>query len=140
MKLYSKELDIKQLIKVNMSNISIIINILALIMTLSLFLTSILTVVYYFKIVRKIDTILASHGVDKDGFDITWGRFKLYKRAILTPDFFDKDELKERLFDPELFLKKITPIDRKIIKTRAFFSTSFIVTLIFLIIYDSFIK
>lgn len=101
-------------------NIENIVSILAGVMLLSIILYYIITLIYYLKVVRKLDKIILAHGIDKDQFDLFYRRFNYYKKAVFNPKFFT-EKRKHYIFDPKILEGKIKFIDKKIMKTHTFF-------------------
>lgn len=93
--------------------------ILAAFMFLFMLLTIIATFFYYVKVVRKIDKIILTHGIDRDQFDQGYLRFNYYKKAVFNPDFFT-ERRKMYIFDPKIIVGKITITDKKIMKAHTY--------------------
>lgn len=88
---------------------------------LFMLLSIITTFIYYLKVVRKVDKIILSHGIDRDQFDQVYLRFTYYKKAVFKPDFFT-EKRKYYIFDPKILEGKTTPSDKKIMKLHTYFT------------------
>lgn len=100
---------------------------------LFIFLSLISTFIYYLKVVRKIDKIILSHGIDRDQFDQGYMRFTYYKKAAFKPDFFT-ERRKHYIFDPKIIEGKITFTDKKIMKLHTLLYRAALVFLALLVI------
>ncbi|SBS39653.1 hypothetical protein MSP8887_03927 [Marinomonas spartinae] len=60
---------------------------------LFILLSIITTFIYYLKVVRKVDKIILSHGIDRDQFDQVYLRFTYYKKAVFNLIFYRKKKI-----------------------------------------------
>ncbi|SBS25599.1 hypothetical protein MSP8886_00324 [Marinomonas spartinae] len=98
-----------------------IVGIFGFLAFLCLLFAIIMTIIYYFKIVRKIDNVLYKNGIDINNFDLFYARFILYKKAVFQPDVIEK---RKNIFDPKLLSGMITSCDKKIMKWHSYFYRS----------------
>lgn len=100
-----------------------------LVMFGSLLLSIIVHVIYRRYTVRKYDQQLAHAGCSHHTFDIFGGRIFLYMRAALTPQWFDRMQRRQQLFDPALLKPVITPLDKLLMVAQLVLFPLFIILL-----------
>lgn len=118
-------------------NIENTVSILAGFMVLSIILYYIVTLIYYLKVVKKLDKVIFSHGIDKDQFDLFYRRFNDYKKAVFNPSFFTEKK-KVYIFDPKILEGRTTKSDKKIMKLHTFFYRVALIFVALLVIFSSF--
>jgi len=118
-------------------NIENTVSILAGFMVLSIILYYMVTLIYYLKVVKKLDKVILSHGIDKDQFDLFYRRFNYYKKAVFNPSFFTEKK-KVYIFDPKILEGRTTNSDRQIMKLHTFFYRVALIFVALLVIFSSF--
>ncbi|WP_251979151.1 hypothetical protein [Salinicola avicenniae] len=89
-----------------------------LVMFGALLLAFVIHLIYRLYTVRRYDRQLSQAGVPPAHFDLMGGRIWLYMRAAFTPNWFDRHQRRQYLFDPALLAPVITRLDKLLMVTQ----------------------